>query len=207
MAYIAPLPEMNGDWVPYRQDPANYILAFKRIRNIFSQQNVPAASVRWVFAPNGWSEAGQEFEKYYPGDAYVDVVSFSAYNFGFSTSSQYSTWESPQDVFGPYLARMRSMAHSKPIFIAQTGTTAQYPSMGAYSTSMKNAWLHDAYVYLSNYPGVRAIIYFNMKNSQNIDWPFYPNGLTTYTGYRDGVRAGKFQYIAPSNLLRMTVTP
>jgi hypothetical protein len=207
MAFVAPLQEMNGDWVPYAHDPANFILAFKRIQTIFANQGVPDESVRWVFAPNGWSEPGYEFEKFYPGDPYVDIVAISAYNFGFSTSSQWSRWETPQDVFGPYLPRLRAMAPSKPIFIAQTGTTAQNPSRGTYDHNKKNEWLRDAYIYLSNYVGVKGIIYFNLKNSQNIDWPVYPFGRTEYTGYRDGVNSGNFVHILPEQLMNIPITP
>jgi len=207
MALIAPLPEMNGSWVPYKLDPTNFILAFKRIQTIFANEGVPDESVRWVFAPNGWSEPGYEFEKFYPGDEYVDIVAISAYNFGFSTTSIWSRWETPLDVFGPYLPRLRTMAPSKPIFIAQTGTTAQYPVRGTYDHEKKNEWLREAYVYLSNYDGVKGIIYFNLKNSQNIDWPVYPYGRVDYVGYRDGVNSGGFTHIPPDQLIRMPITP
>ena len=80
--YIAPLQEMNGgDWVVYGGDPVYYIQTYNRFRSIFTQEGVPLQSVKWVFAPNGWTKQGDPlFEEYYPGDAVVDVIAISAYN-------------------------------------------------------------------------------------------------------------------------------
>ncbi len=68
IAYIAPLQEMNilGD-ESYGKDPVNFKLAYERIQQIFTEAGVPRNAVRWVFAPNGWSEEAHRFENYYPG--------------------------------------------------------------------------------------------------------------------------------------------
>ncbi len=64
--------------------------------------NVPAGSVRWVFAPNGYSLPADPFEEYYPGDAVTDVIGFSSYNYGFYPG--YGTrWDDPSFTFGNYL--------------------------------------------------------------------------------------------------------
>jgi len=216
-AYLAPLQEMNGNWVVYGMDPTNFKRAFAHIRQIFAEQGVPANSVRWVFAPNGWSKKGTPgFESYYPGDASVDIVSFSGYNFGFNPASPSQDWQPPIEVYnnpnfpspeGWYLDRMRAMAPTKPIFISQTGTSA-YFSTGE-STPRKDKWLSDAYAYLASYPGVRAVIYFNLVNQQGIDWPFYVPGdpAHQYQGYRDAVTAPWFQYISPQELSQIYLTP
>lgn len=208
MAYLAPFPEMNGDWVPYRLDPENYKRAFSRIQTIFSRNGVLAGSVRWVFAPNGWSRPGTPgFESYYPGNSVVDVVSFSSYNFGYHPFVHSGVWQNPPEVFGPYLARMRAMAPSKPIFIAQTGTSA-YTSSGS-SADAKNAWLREAYQYLADYPAVRAIIYFNKVNEQGVDWPFFVLGTPSqqYPGYREGVLYSAFGYLSPAELKYSDLSP
>lgn len=200
-AFIAPLPEMNGDWISYGKDPLNFKKAYERIQSIFTSEGVPSASIRWVFAPNGWSEPGYEFEKFYPGDESVDIVAFSAYNFGFSTDSIWSKWETPQEVFGPYLPRIRQMAINKPIFISQTGTTAK-SKFNSYDIVKKNQWLKDAYIYLSEQEQVRAIIYFNLVNNQKIDWPFYPHGISEFYGYKEGVNNGNYIYVAPKDIFK-----
>jgi beta-mannanase len=202
MAFIGPLQEMNGNWVPYGLNPTNFKLAYARIQQIFQEEGVPVGSVKWVFAPNGWSDPGQPpFEDYYPGDDSVDVVAFSAYNFGYNPHNSYPDWETPQEVFGPYLERMRLMAPNKPIFISQTATTG-YTS-GGYSASAKNQWLVDAYSYLAGYPAVRAIVYFNL-NGEGFDWPVYvPDDPShQFQGYQTAVANPNICYVSPNELMR-----
>jgi hypothetical protein len=202
MAFLAPLQEMNGDWVPYGKDPANFKKAFKRIQNIFAEQGVPRESVRWVFAPNGWSE-GATFEQYYPGDEYVDVVSFSAYNFGHHPDNPYPKWKTPEQTYGPFLTRMRQLAPGKPIFVAQTGTTA-YTASG-WDSAEKDEWLHDAYAFLASSPGVRAIVYYN-ANTNNYDWTIFKPGKVKYSGYAEAAMEMNYRYISPHELRDMDLS-
>jgi len=153
-AFIAPLQEMNANWVSYGLDPDNYKLAFTRIQGIFAEEGVPAEAVLWVFAPNGWSEPGQEFEKYYPGDEVVDVVGFSAFNFGACVASG-EGWDTYEEAIEPYMDRMEAMAPSKPIFLAQTGTVEQGGDKGV--------WLMDTFQKLSEVTNFRGLIYFNVS--------------------------------------------
>jgi hypothetical protein len=199
MAFIAPLPEMNGDWVSYGLHPENFQSAFRRIRRIFAEQGVPSESVRWVFAPNGYSRPEDPpFERYYPGDDQVDVVGFSSYNFGYCPANPYKNWKLAGKVFGPYASRMRSMAPTKPIFITQTGTTA-YASTG-FSVEKKNDWLIESYGYLAVEPAVSAILYFNIKS--DCDFPIYLSGSIAYEGYSEAIRSGSFDYIQPPDLAK-----
>jgi hypothetical protein len=205
MAFLAPMQEMNGDWVPYGLDPANFKIAFKRIRQLFSEEGVPSASVRWVFAPNGYSDSSDPgFETYYPGDAYVDVVAFSGYNFGYHPLNPYKDWETPSEVFSPYLTRMTAMAPSKPIMVVQTGTTAYYNSSRTTSPDQKNLWLREAYTLLAQYPGVIGVIYYD--DSPDYDWTFYRSGSVSFTGYREGVASASFVYIPPVEVMEMELS-
>ena len=204
-AFLAPLEEMNGNWVSYYGTPAAFKAAFTRIQNIFNRAGAGSA-VRWVFAPNGWSDpSSPQFEDYYPGDASVEVIAFSGYNSGYCPSAAWKSWSGPEAVFGSYIQRMRTMAPSKPIFIAQTATTA-YDSTG-FNTQSKNNWLIDAYKYLAATPGVAGILYFNKQLNQSCDWPFYlPNG-PQYDGYRQGVSNKAYIYLSPEELSNKILTP
>ncbi|MBW4576535.1 MAG: hypothetical protein KME08_14770 [Aphanothece sp. CMT-3BRIN-NPC111] len=204
MAFIAPLPEMNGSWETYKEDPANFKLAYQRIQTIFTQAGVPRSAVRWVFAPNGWSATStHNFENYYPGNTKVDAIAFSSYNWGYcSAAGQWKHWDSPQVVFGPYIQRMRTMASTKPIFIAQTGTTS-YTASGSQQTA-KDQWFRDSYNYLASAPGVRGIIYFNLN--KECDWAFY-NSSVKSAGYKNAIANPKFGYVSPTNLSQMTLSP
>ena len=204
MAFIAPLQEMNGSWVPYGLDPYNFKLAYRRIQQIFTDEGVPSDSVRWVFAPNGWSAAGDPIlEDYYPGDAYVDVVAFSAYNFGYCSVNTHPAWQTPETAYHEYVDRLVALAPSKPIFIAQTATTA-YTKNGR-SVAAKNQWLTDAYNFVVAHPAVRAVIYYNRWDAE-CDWSFYQQGGEQYTGYRQGVANPVFGYVDPATLKNMIFT-
>jgi hypothetical protein len=170
-AYIAPLQEMNANWVSYGLDPENYKLAFRRIQQIFAEEGVPEGSVVWVFAPNGWSEPGQEFEKYYPGDDVVDVVGFSAFNFGACVAAG-EGWDTYEEAIEPYMDRMEALAPEKPIFLAQTGTVEQGGDKGT--------WLVDTFEHLGQVKNFRGLIYFNVSKEEAgapscnpVDWRVY----------------------------------
>jgi hypothetical protein len=170
-AYIAPLQEMNASWVSYGLDPENYKLAFARIQRLFAEEGVPEEAVLWVFAPNGWSEPGQEFERYYPGDEVVDVVGFSAFNFGACVASG-EGWDTYEEAIEPYMERMEALAPEKPIILAQTGTVERGGDKGE--------WLVDAFGKLSHERNFRGLIYFNVSKVEAgapscnpVDWRVY----------------------------------
>ncbi|HEX2981547.1 MAG TPA: glycosyl hydrolase [Anaerolineaceae bacterium] len=202
-AFIAPLQEMNGYWVSYGKDPANFKAAYTVIRQIFRDAGVPDSSVWWVFAPNGWGEDGQDFEIYYPGDDKVDVVAFSSYNFGYCPvgNAAWRSWSDYKSVFEPYVDRMKAMAPTKPIIIAQGATSAQYPSSGTYNHDLKNQWIMDTYAYIASEPNVMALLWFdiNLENDGECDYEIY-NGQYRYDGYKTAVSNQAFEYISPATL-------
>jgi len=171
-AFIAPLPEMNGDWVSYGLSPEDSKQAFLQFRMIFTEEGVPENAIRWVFAPNGWSDTQQGhsgFEAYYPGNSVVDIIAFSSYNYG-TCVWNWPSWDTFEKAFLPYLDRMHAMAPSKPIFIAQTGSV----DWGGD----KNLWLKESYTSLAAYPALRGIIYFHKKLELGlpcdpVEWRFY----------------------------------
>lgn len=186
-AFIAPFPEMNGDWVPYGLTPEDFKQAFLRIRELFSQEGVPENAVSWVFAPNGWSDTEEghpDFEVYYPGNSLIDIVAFSSYNFGTCVWS-WPGWDTFEEIFIPYLDRMQAIAPSKPIFIAQTGTV----DLGGD----KDLWLRDTYTGLAAYPALRGILYFHKRLDLGlpcdpVEWRFYaPSDGIEFSGLLDAL--------------------
>ncbi|MDD5367983.1 MAG: hypothetical protein PHQ40_02765 [Anaerolineaceae bacterium] len=205
-AFLAPLPEMNGvkadgsPWASYGGDPANFKLAYQHIQSIFFQNGVRADQVWWVFAPNGWSIDGHEFEKYYPGDGLVDVVGFSSYNYGFCrVASPWERWENYDTLYAPYLLRISRMAPDKPIIVAQTGTTAQYQGDTDFNINAKNIWLQINYQYLSKQPQVLGILYYDYDQStRECDWRVTSGGI--FSGYRSGAAFPGFRYLSSRDL-------
>jgi hypothetical protein len=190
-AFLAPLQEMNNPLVTYGLDPANYRRAYERIQDIFAQQGVTRDQVWWVFAPVGWSRPSDPpLSAYYPGDDKVDVIAFSAFNFGHCSAMEFKEWQEPEIVFGPYLQIIRHQVSAvKPIFVGQTAST----SVGGD----KDQWLIDSYRYLAQ-QNVRAILYFN--GDLECDWAVYELGGRQLDGYRTAVASPTTQYVAPSEL-------
>ncbi|PKN92527.1 MAG: hypothetical protein CVU44_15450 [Chloroflexi bacterium HGW-Chloroflexi-6] len=203
-AYIAPLPEMNGEWVAYGSDGATFIQAFLRIRQVFENQGVPDSAIRWVFAPNGWHDVNhpwKSFEYYYPGDGYVDVIAFSSYNFGgCPENTPWRSWDTFDTTMKLYLDRMRVMAPGKPIFIAQTATV-NVPDDPADPNQTKSFWIEDTFDKLADYPAVRAIIYFNKLKAESgtiancpggADYRVYYGGSSGETGFLNMMKDARF---------------
>ena len=209
-AFLAPLPEMNGNWTPYYGNPADFIAAYRHIRALFAAalhaKNVPASAISWVFVPNGWSLPGDEFERFYPGHNDVDIVGFSGYNYGgCPADAPWLRWETFDTIFGPYLDRMSAMAPGKPIFITQTGVLDK-PVSGVGD---KDEWLQDSYTRLAAYPRLRGILYFNfalpsdpgLPNCPNPDFRLHIPGTTQWQGFRNAVADPtlNFGYWAPGS--------
>jgi hypothetical protein len=210
-AFIAPLPEMNGSWTPYNgcspHSPTDFKNAYDHVRAVFAANAVPAGSVRWVFAPNGYSDCGA-IADYYPGDVNVDVVGLSSYNYGYSPRVVAHRWDPPSFVYGNYLPTLRAMAPAKPIILSQTGTTAYYDNTTTPNHAAKNQWLNDAFNYLAGEAQVRGLIYYNIQGWELIDWPVHLNGaLTDYTGYQTGAANPAYRYITPADLKNMPLLP
>lgn len=199
-AFLAPLPEMNGvnsngqPWTSYGGDPVNFKLAYQRIQTIFAQKGVSRSQVWWVFAPNGWSKTGHEFENYYPGDSLVDAIGFSMYNYGWCSVAQpWPKWENYDTLYAPYISRIHTMSPSKPIIIAQTGTTADTAS--GFDANAKNTWLRVNYEYLSNQPQLLGILYYDYdQSSWECNWRI-TDGNTFKAGYSAGAGFSTFRYL------------
>ncbi|MFK8185487.1 MAG: glycosyl hydrolase [Phormidesmis sp.] len=195
LVFMAPLPEMNGAWEIYGHTPEDFKRAYAHIREIFVAADIPEGSVRWVFAPNGWSTPEHGFERYYPGPQSVDVVSFSAYNWGYCENASWKQWQSPETVFSPYVDRMKKMAPGKPIFIAQTASTSV--NRGGRSAAQKNAWLAGAYQHLAE-SGVKAVMYFNIE--KECDWAVFKARQIAVEGYRQATNIPAVGYQSPEEI-------
>jgi beta-mannanase len=201
MAIIAALPEGNTSWKSYGGNSGNYKMAFNRIESLFAQDGVPSTAVRWMFVANGYSTL--LFEDYYPGNQAVQIIAFSAYNFGgcsFHPIPPYTKqWDLPAAVFFPLLERIRNLAPTKSIFAATIGTT-EINASGAVDAAAKNQWLQDAYAYLKQSAGVQGILYLNSDRSYECNWAVYHKSGSTYSGYRTAAIAGGFDYAPPTSV-------
>jgi hypothetical protein len=147
--------EMNGYWYQgYSGHPAAFISAWRRIHGIFAQ--VGASNVIWVWSPNVNPD---NWDAYYPGNAYVDVIAADGYNFDGQGSP-----ESFEQIFGTFL---RHFTGRKPLMIGETASEAGWGSAAAYINGM-HTYLKD--VAGPRY-GVIAVCWFDTSVSySHRDW-------------------------------------
>jgi hypothetical protein len=170
---IAPLQEMNGDWVPYGMDPEGFQAAFRRFVEVFRMGGLDETLVRWVFAPNAWSVWPYRIEDYYPGDDVVDFVGISVYNFG----NIAGRWTGVLDSGMGALDELRTFAPEKPFLIAQVGSST--------AGGDRDTWLRELFQAAAEDPNVVGLVYFNFD--KETDWKVW-DGQTLATGWRDGMQ-------------------
>lgn len=222
-AFIAPFQEMNGSWSAYyycddsptkqRCSPLTFQQAYRRIRQIVEQELISRgaslSAVSWVFAPNGWSLPGDEFELYYPGADVVDIVSINGYNWGGCPSGG-GVWETFDVAIKPYLDRLLPMAPGKPLFMAETGTV-EVPARGVGN---KDQWLNELFTKLASYPRFRGVVYFNLPVvvstlpacPSGADFRLHVPGTNLWTGFWNAMNTlHNYVYWAPSSPQMATI--
>lgn len=151
--------EMNGDWYPWCEtingnQPGDYIRAWQHVHDVVSAAG--AFNVTWVWAPNAGGPG--DMAAMYPGDGYVDVLGLDAYNWG--TTRSWSSWQSPDAVYGYWLDQLRVTAPGKQIILTETASTETGGSKADWNTSLVP--------YLSGQPDVTGFIWFNLN--KETDW-------------------------------------
>jgi hypothetical protein len=153
--------EMNGNWYPWSEgvngnQSGDYIPAWQHVHGLVAAAG--AGNVQWVWSPNVPYWGSTELAGLYPGAAYVDVVALDGYNWG--TSQTWSGWIMPQDLFGPGIAQLRTLAPGKPILIAETASTELGGSKAAWNTELVS--------YLAAQPDVVGFVWFHLQ--KEADW-------------------------------------
>jgi mannan endo-1,4-beta-mannosidase len=161
--------EMNGNWYPWSgtangNQPQDFVPAWRHVHDLFAAEG--ATNVTWVWSINRESippTPENSFAAYYPGDAYVDWVSMSGFNWG--TSLPGTSWLSFDFWFTRPLAYLKTTG--KPVVLSEFGCIE--------GGGDKSAWIVDAYAKIaSQHPEVKAVIYFDeletRSTGQQLDW-------------------------------------
>jgi hypothetical protein len=153
--------EMNGDWYPWSERvngnrAGEYVAAYRHVHDLVTSAG--AHNVTWVWSPNVEYPGSLPLDGLYPGHAYVDVVAVDGYNFG--TSQSWSSWQRPDQLFGPTLSRVRSLSPGTPIIIGETGSS----EVGGD----KAGWITELFSWLDTQRDVRAVVWFHLD--KETDW-------------------------------------
>jgi mannan endo-1,4-beta-mannosidase len=199
--YIRLAHEMNGNWYPWSagsggNTPGHYIETWRRARAIFAIKGLDARSVQWIWAVNHEDVGSARAEDCYPGDAEVDWIGIDGYNWGASQS--WSTWRTPQAVFGAMVTRLRGFS-ARPLALTETASTSA--TTGGVDLSAKSLWISQFFDYaLAN--NARMLVWFN--EDKEADWAIFggSNGTETYRSGRTSYKAfTSYREAARSNAL------
>jgi hypothetical protein len=137
--------EVNGEWFSWNgvyngggttdgygdptfpDGPERFRDAYRHIITICREAG--AENITWVFHVNDgdWPrEEWNAFENYYPGDEYIDWLGLSVYGAQTPTSEWWDDFTTAMDEFYP---RLDALTPSKPIIIAEFGSTDNSPSV------------------------------------------------------------------------------
>ncbi|MDQ4142866.1 MAG: hypothetical protein M3198_03835 [Actinomycetota bacterium] len=149
--------------------PAEFIAAWRKVRNIFSSRG--ATNAVWAWCPSASAFSAGTAASYYPGDTYVDWVCAEGYNWAPGRTG--STWTSFYKIFQPFYSF--GVTKNKPLMIAGTG--AQERNAGE-----KASWIDAmAYSIKTSFPNIQAIVYTDAFATY--DWR--PNTSTgAYSAYK-----------------------
>ena len=158
--YLRLMPEMNGAWYHgFSGNPAAYIAAWRRVHSLFAQVGV--SNVTWVWCPN---ITPGDWDEYYPGNAYVDVIGVD----GFSNSKY--VYQSFAQIFSPFLTHY---AGRKPMMIDETATDfgAGDPAAGIGSAA---SFIDGMHSYLKDVAGPRygviGVCWFDTDDTDGHNW-------------------------------------
>jgi beta-mannanase len=193
--YIRLAHEMNGDWYPWGaavggNSADSYVAMWKHVREIFVRKGLDSGTVQWIWAVNHEDVGSAHAEDSYPGPDYVDWIGIDGYNWGASQS--WSSWSTPDQVFGPMVARLQDLTQMtpKPLAITETASSSSMP--GKVDVAAKSLWITQVFTYAtSTGTGARMIVWFN--EDKETDWAVfggangddtYRSGRTSYKTYR-----------------------
>lgn len=172
--------EMNGDWFEWDgshngHDPDAYVRAWRRIHRIFRENR--ATEVAWVWSPN-WNSAPDAswnaFQRYYPGDDYVDWVGVSGYDF---------YGESPTTLF---TSITEAFGGRKPIILSETAAV----DLGVRT---KARYIRQLSAWAARTPSLGAVVWFDTDIQEGTDHDFRPDtDAETLAAYRAMTRTDRF---------------
>lgn len=154
--------EPNGHWYPWCSP--DYVEMWKRVRDIFESRGV-GSKVQWLWAVNHVDTDESRAEELYPGDEYVDWVGVNGFNLGSSTD--WSTWTPPHEVFDDMVNRLRNLT-DKRLCIPEVASTSLTEK--GHEPSKKGDWIRNLFSYVRE-KEIQMTCWFNVDKEE--DWAVF----------------------------------
>lgn len=158
--------EMNGNWYPWGRGvngnrTGDYVLAWRHVHDRFVALGV--TDVAWMWAPNAVYSGSAPLAPLYPGDAYVDDVGVSNYNWGnFSHDGSTTEWMSFGQLFDESIRQLQLLT-TRPLWIAETASSDKGGS--------KAAWVAATLAAVSARPEIAGLMWFDhLDHGTRVDW-------------------------------------
>jgi mannan endo-1,4-beta-mannosidase len=158
--------EMNGNWYPWGVGAngnrvEQFVLAWRHVHDRFAARGV--TNVEWLWAPNAVYTGSAPLAPLYPGDAYVDAVGVSNYNWGEHSRDGFATqWRTFGSLFDASIAQLRAITR-RPLWIAEVGSS----NLGG----SKAAWLAAMLREVPGRPEITGVIWFDhVDDGAGVDW-------------------------------------
>lgn len=152
--------EMNGEWVPWHDEPKKYIEKFRLVYKIMKEE---APNVAMVWSPNFLPR--HNIDPFYPGDNYVDWVGLSLYTIPFSHGKEVPGGN-PID----YLKPIYEKYSHKPMMVSEGAVSHYSYQLRKDYSEWANGQIGNMYGFLPRmYPQIKAITYFNL-DKQTTDY-------------------------------------
>lgn len=179
--YLRVAHEANGDWYPWRprDDGASYVRMWRRLHDLFEDGSLDGR-IGWIWAVNHVDVGPVGIEALYPGDRYVDRVGIDGFNWG--ATRPWSTWRSPEALFGDAIDRVRALS-AAPIDVTEVGCTTLTES--GHDPARKDGWIAEAFDYFGD-RGIDTVCWFDVD--KETDWAVFggERGAETWRDRFDG---------------------
>lgn len=165
---LRPFHEMNGFWYPWSvgvngNSADDYVAGWRHVVDRFDAAGADNVGFVWSINTLASFEEGQGVEAYYPGDAYVDWVATSGFNWD-DYDPEWSSWVSAEWVFGNTYDVLAGFG--KPVMFAEIGSGT--------NGGDGEAWVAEAAAWFATLPEVGAIVWFDRTYDGRIDFRLLP---------------------------------
>ncbi|MEV4889538.1 glycosyl hydrolase [Nonomuraea sp. NPDC055795] len=164
--------------------PADYVAAYRHIVDRFRTLGV--TNVAWVWGVTGYYPFRHRWKAFYPGDGYVDWVSYDPYNFARCRNAE---WQDFKTTIKPtYDWFVSNGFGKKPFILSEYGSEHNVRDDRA-----RGRWYADVPGVLEDLPNIKAVVQWNAVDADGCDFTLTGPGTLTEFG-----QAGKAAYVRQS---------